>query len=272
MRPPGAALAAGAGVHPFALGEGELSADPRYEFTRREYAPVASRQLVFGLHVHVRVTGAERALGVYNALRSYLPTLAALAANAPFHAGADSGFASIRPQISDLLPRQGIPPAFATLDEWAAALTFGRASGAFETRRLVVGAAPASGAGHGRGASARPADDRGGDSRRGCGRSLPRGSPRGADRCRATRCPAIPRGRYAENRWLAARHGLGGDLLNLDTGERVPARETVLELIESLDACRGPAGLLRPSSRPRRGWRGATGRSANFRRGAPTWP
>ena len=129
----GRALAAGVGVHPFAPGKGELSADPRYEFTRREYAPVASRQLVFGLHVHVRVTGAERALGVYNALRSYLPTLAALAANAPFHAGADSGFASIRPQISDLLPRQGIPPAFATLDQWASALTFGRASGAFET-------------------------------------------------------------------------------------------------------------------------------------------
>ena len=68
---------AGAGAHPFASGTGPLNTGERYEAIGAEYAAVANRQLVFGLHVHVAVRGAERALAVYNALRSHLPELAA---------------------------------------------------------------------------------------------------------------------------------------------------------------------------------------------------
>ena len=79
----------------------------------------------------VRAAGARRArapptrtLAVYNALRGHLPELAALAANAPFHAGRDTGLASVRPLIGGLLPRQGVPPvipsweAFAEMLRW----------------------------------------------------------------------------------------------------------------------------------------------------------
>ena len=82
---------AGAGAHPFASGLGPLNPGQRYEAIGAEYASVARRQLVFGLHVHVAIRGADRALAVYNALRSHLPELAALAANAPFYEGHDSG-------------------------------------------------------------------------------------------------------------------------------------------------------------------------------------
>ena len=91
---------------------------------------MARRQLVCALQVHVAVGGADRTLAVYNALREHLPELAALAANAPFHAGADTGLASIRPKISEGLPRQGIPPAFASWEELAAELRWGRTAGA----------------------------------------------------------------------------------------------------------------------------------------------
>ena len=47
----------------------------------------APRQLAFGLHVHVAVRGADRALAVHNALRSYLPDVAVLAGNAPLLGG-----------------------------------------------------------------------------------------------------------------------------------------------------------------------------------------
>ena len=47
--------------------------------------------LTCGLHVHVAVSGADRALAVYNALRSYLPELLALGANAPYYGGEDTG-------------------------------------------------------------------------------------------------------------------------------------------------------------------------------------
>ena len=43
------------------------------------------------------VPGADRALAVYNAARSYLPLLAALAANGAFYEGRDSELASVRP-------------------------------------------------------------------------------------------------------------------------------------------------------------------------------
>ena len=113
---------AGAGAHPFASGLGELNSGPRYEAIGAEYAGVAHRQLVFGLHVHVAIPGADRALAAYNALRSYLPDLAALAANAPFYEGRDSGLASVRSRISGLLPRQGVPPALESFEAYAEAL------------------------------------------------------------------------------------------------------------------------------------------------------
>ena len=77
---------------------------------------------MFGLHVHVAIRGADRALAVYNALRSHLPELAALAANAPFYEGRDSGLASVRSRISGLLPRQGVPPALPSWDAYEEAL------------------------------------------------------------------------------------------------------------------------------------------------------
>ena len=113
---------AGAGLHPFASGLGPLNPGARYEAIEAEYASVAHRQLVFGLHVHVAIPGADRALATYNALRAHLPDLAALAANAPFYEGRDSGLASARSRISGLLPRQGIPPALDSFEAYADAL------------------------------------------------------------------------------------------------------------------------------------------------------
>src|SRR5207253_1027249 len=82
-------------------------------------------QLVCALQVHVSAGGADRALAVYNAARSYLPLLAALGANAPFYEGVDTGLASVRPKIAQLLPRQGIPPAIAAWQEYHDLLIWG---------------------------------------------------------------------------------------------------------------------------------------------------
>jgi carboxylate-amine ligase len=111
-----------AGAHPFAATEGALTPGARYEAIAAEYGTAARRQLISALQVHVAVGGAARALAVYNALRSYLPELAALAAHAPFHGGRDTGLASVRPTIAQQLPRQGIPPVLESWDAYAAAL------------------------------------------------------------------------------------------------------------------------------------------------------
>ena len=123
-------------MHPFAAPLGELNAGERYALTEDEYGDIARSQLVCALQIHVAVGGADRTLAVYNGLRPWLPLVAALAANAPFHAGRDTGLASIRPKIGEQLPRQGIPPTIASWDAFAAALAWGAASGAVpEPRR-----------------------------------------------------------------------------------------------------------------------------------------
>ena len=127
----GLADLAAAGTHPFAAAQGELNSGARYRATMAEYGATARRQLVFALQIHVAPGSAARALAVYNALRSYLPEIAALAANAPFHDGAETGLASVRPQISGLLPRQGVPPPLASWDEYAEALRWGARAGTF---------------------------------------------------------------------------------------------------------------------------------------------
>ena len=103
---------------------GELNPGDRYDTVAARFGDVARAQLVCALQVHVALGSAERTLAVYNALRGYLPELAALAANAPFHAGRDTGFASVRPLINGLLPRQSVPPAFASWDEYADAIAW----------------------------------------------------------------------------------------------------------------------------------------------------
>ena len=121
---------AGAGVHPFSPAEGPLNEGERYDRIRAEYGRVAERQLVCALQVHVALGGADRTLAVYNALRGYLPELAALAANAPIFQSRDTGLASVRPKISETLPRQGVPPPIESWEAFAEELGWGAASGA----------------------------------------------------------------------------------------------------------------------------------------------
>ncbi len=233
---------AGAGTHAFAVPRGPLSDQPRYRRLANEYRWVLDQQLVFGLHVHVGVQGADRALAVCNALRSYLPELAALAGNAPLHAGRDTGLASLRPKLAEMLPRQGIPPAFASLADFAGLLAWGEAGGVFpalgdvwwevrlhsafgtvEVRVPDTQTTPEESAG----VVALTA---------GVAAWLVERYDRGE------RLPVHDSARIAENRWRALRHGLRGELLDLDTGEPRPARTVVLDLIDAVAPAAGRLG------------------------------
>ena len=226
---------AAAGAHPFAAEEGALNMGKRYRRTREEYGWAARRQLVFGLHVHVRVSGADRALAVYNAMRSFLPELAALAANAPFHAGRDTGLASIRPKISELLPRQGVPPSLGGLDELAGALRWGAHARAFDEARLwwwELRLHPLHGT-----VEVRVPDQQ----------TTVRETVAVAATAHALvawlaarhdggdRLPCHPTWRIEENRWSSCRHGLRGTLADLDTGEPRPTAERLRGLLDELE-------------------------------------
>jgi glutamate---cysteine ligase / carboxylate-amine ligase len=120
-----------AGTHPFSTAWGSITQGERYRAIADEYTWAARRSLACGLHIHVAVPGAERALAVYNAIRSYLPELAALGANSPYLEGHDSGLCSIRPKLNEAFPRAGIPPSFSSWEALVEFIDWGRSGGLF---------------------------------------------------------------------------------------------------------------------------------------------
>jgi carboxylate-amine ligase len=232
----GVALPAGAGVHPFASGIGVVSPGARYEQILEEYGGVVRRQLVFGLHVHVALSGPDRALAVYNALREHLPALAALAGASPFYEGRDTGLASVRPKLSELLPRQGIPPAFVDWKAYAQALTWGREADAFADARWWWEARlhPVHGT-----IEIRVCDTQATVSETAVvAASVHALVATLAERHDAGDLPGpAETWRIAENRWSACRHGVTGTWTDVRTGTVTPMREHLHALLDEL----GPA-------------------------------
>jgi glutamate---cysteine ligase / carboxylate-amine ligase len=229
------ARVAGAGVHPFAAAEGVVTPGERYDAIVREYGPAARRQLVFGLHVHVAVRGPQRALAVYNAVRSYLPELAALAANAPIYRGADSGLASVRPKLRELLPRQAVPPAFGAFEDLDEALRWGYAAGALADRGQWWWEArlhPIHGT-----VEVRVPDTQATTGEAAAVASVVHAlvADLAARHDAGEHLPVAPSWRIAENRWSACRHGLDGTMADLETGARAPTRERLRTLLDRLE-------------------------------------
>ena len=84
-----------------------------------EYAgPSALRQHCAGLHVHVGVASPEECLGRLEAVLPVLPAVLALSANSPYADGAETGLASTRAELLQLLPRAGAPPAFRDYEDF----------------------------------------------------------------------------------------------------------------------------------------------------------
>jgi carboxylate-amine ligase len=249
----GIARPATTGLHPFAGPEGVLAEAEDYAHTRTEYARIARLQLVSALQVHVAVGGAERSLAVYNALRSHLPELAALAANAPFWGGHDTGMASARLKVNELLPRQGVPPALASWDEFADALRWGATGGSMHTERSwwwELRPHPSHGTLELRVPDAQTTIE----DAAAVARATVALVERLAARHDAGDLPApAPTWRIEENRWSAARHGLDGQMADLETGAREATRERVQRLLgaggggyarqRAVAAERGLAGL-----------------------------
>ena len=79
---------------------------------------LARREPTFALHVHVSVPSAAAAMAAANQMRAHLPVLLALSANSPFWQGRDTGLASARTPLFQAFPRVGIPRAFASYNDW----------------------------------------------------------------------------------------------------------------------------------------------------------
>src|SRR4051794_10338706 len=106
-------LIGSAGTHPFAMWEDQrISGRPRYRDLISALRFVARQEIIFGLHVHVGIDDADKAIHVANGMRVHVPLLLALSANSPFWRGQATGLASTRMPIFRQFPRVGMPPAY----------------------------------------------------------------------------------------------------------------------------------------------------------------
>jgi carboxylate-amine ligase len=223
------------GTHPSSTTISAVTPTRRFREIGEELRWLARTALPSGLHVHVAVDGAERALAVYNAFRSYLPEIAALAANSPFYEGRDTGMASTRLKLREDHPRSGIPPSF---DSWRAYTDFVawgargavirdpsyhwwdlRLNASYGTVEIRVAD------------SQTRVDDAAGIAAfcQSLAASL-------VDRYDAgDRLPVHDTHRIAENRWRAVRDGIAGELVDLDTGRPFATRERLRDLVGELE-------------------------------------
>ena len=106
------------GTHPWSRWQDQRIIDtPHYRENDELLRYVVWRNNSFGMHVHVAIRGADRAVRVANGFRPFLPELLALSASSPFVEGVNTGLHSARTQIfTRMFPRCGVPDAYA---DWA---------------------------------------------------------------------------------------------------------------------------------------------------------
>ena len=110
---------AAAGTHPFAQWrDQEIYPDDRYRMIVEDMKMVARANLIFGLHVHIGIEDRETAIQIMNAARYFLPHILALSANSPFWQGMDTGLRSYRCKVFDKFPRTNIPDLYSSWSEF----------------------------------------------------------------------------------------------------------------------------------------------------------
>jgi glutamate---cysteine ligase / carboxylate-amine ligase len=225
-----------AGTHPFARWEDQrIVSDDRYRGLVESLGFIARQELVFGVHVHVGMADAEEAIQVANWLRTHVPLLIALAANSPMWRGAPTGLASCRVPIFRAFPRVGLPPRFDGWDDFERRVERMTASGMIEDYTYLwydVRPHPRLGT----------IEIRAMDSQTRVEHTVAIAAlvvclvKLLTERVQSgALAPDPPWEMLDENRWLAARHGLDGQLFDSDAGQRRGVRELTEELLAALE-------------------------------------
>jgi carboxylate-amine ligase len=236
LRAKGKGLAIGsAGTHPFALWEDQrIVSRPRYRDLIDALRFVARQELIFGMHVHVGMDDPDKAVYVANGMRVHVPVLLALSCNSPFWRADASGLMSTRTPIFRAFPRVGIPPMYKDWADYERRMRFMVDSGVMEDPTYLW-------------YDVRPHPKFGTVEIRACDSqtrvehtlglaALTQAMVRElAERWEAGQpLSDYPWEMLDENKWLAARHGLDGELVDLPREERVATKELARRLLDRL--------------------------------------
>jgi len=222
-----------AGTHPFAMWEDQrIVARPRYRDLVAALRFVARQELIFGVHVHVGVDDPEKAIHVANGMRVHVPLLLALSANSPFWRADSTGLLSTRTPIFRAFPRVGIPPTYKSFEDYSNRVGFMVESGAIEDYTYLwydVRPHPNFGT----------VETRVMDAQTRLEHTLALAALVQAlikELCEhyesGQQLSRYPFEMLDENKWLAARHGLDGELVDLPSVERVRTRDLVKRVVE----------------------------------------
>jgi carboxylate-amine ligase len=222
------------GTHPWSPWQEQRLIDtPHYRRNDEILRYVVWRNNSFGLHVHVGIKGADRAVRVFSLLRNYLPELLALSASSPFVEGVFTYLHSARTQVfTRMFPRCGVPDPFGSWEDYERFVRFlydtrsidehtqiwwsVRPHLAFPTIEIrICDAQPDLEDARALAAFAYSLTAR-------IARALDEGEP----------LPEHPHRLIEENFWRAIRHGLSGEMIDLATGRVRPTRAALEELCE----------------------------------------
>lgn len=106
------------GTHPYAVWETmNLSPGERYQWLIDRIGWPARRLAIHGVHFHVGVRSKEKAIKFIDSMLNFLPQMLALSSSSPYWMAEDTGLASIRSKIFEIMPTSGLPP---WMEDWAA--------------------------------------------------------------------------------------------------------------------------------------------------------
>ncbi len=233
--------AAAAGTHPTASWQATVvSADSRYQSLHDSLRELARREPTFAMHVHIGVPDPEQAVELANRLRVHAPMLLGLSANSPFWQGRDTGLASARTPVFQAFPRVGLPRRFTDYRDWVETVDLLVGPGAIPDPSFLwwdVRLQPRLGT----------VEIRVMDAQTTVGESASlaaliqslahrelAGGPHPGE-------PAGALEALAENRFLAARDGAEGRIIDLETRELVAIDEVAESIIAG---CERPAAIL----------------------------
>jgi len=222
-----------ASTHPFANWEKQKhTPKERYEALARDMGGAARRMLICGMHVHAGIENPDLRIDLMNQVSYFLPHLLALSTSSPFWQGQDMGMMSARLTVFDGMPRTGIPDRFESYADYERLIDRMVASGGLEDASKIWW-------------DVRPSS------------RYPTLEMRITDVCtrvddaltiaalyqsllrflvrlrrRNLRWRLYPRTLVQENRWLAQRHGVQGQLVDLGKGRRSSFPQLAAEIVE----------------------------------------
>jgi glutamate---cysteine ligase / carboxylate-amine ligase len=205
---------------------------------------VAWRNNTFGIHVHVGIRGADRAVAVCDRLRMQMPALLAVSANSPFLDGCDSGLHSARTQIfTKSFPRCGIPDHYGSFKAYADYVDFlERAGSIVEATQIWWSVRPhhSFGTVEMRICDAQTSGD---DSLALAGLLIAAIAQAAMDEDEGVPYTPHPPRLIEENFWRAIRYGLDGKMIDLGNREEFPAAALPERLLDWTTPARSALGL-----------------------------